>query len=98
MPHAPKSFEIHELLGLVYAAQSQDSEALDHLEMAVRLKPDSAPPEPIWPRALSHAGKTELAEEQFHKALELAPEDYDANHNLGEFYINPERSPTRCRC
>ena len=42
LPHAPKSFEIHELLGLVYAALSQDAKAIEHLETAVRLKPDSA--------------------------------------------------------
>ena len=38
----PESFEAHELLGLVYAAQSQDALAKQHLEAAVRLKPDSA--------------------------------------------------------
>src|SRR5690349_14663778 len=38
----PESFEVHELLGLVYSAQSQDSRAATPLEKAVRLKPDSA--------------------------------------------------------
>src|ERR1700746_4000421 len=38
----PESFEVHELLGLVYSAQSQDTKAAEHLEKAVRLKPDSA--------------------------------------------------------
>ena len=33
------------------------------------------------------AGKPALAGEQFRKALELEPKDFDANHNLGEFYI-----------
>ncbi len=28
-----------------------------------------------------------MAGQQFRKALELEPHDYDANHNLGEFYI-----------
>jgi tetratricopeptide (TPR) repeat protein len=28
-----------------------------------------------------------LAEEQFRKALDLEPQDYDANHNLGELYV-----------
>ena len=40
---APESFEVHELLGLAYSAQSQDAKANEHLEKAVRLKPDSAP-------------------------------------------------------
>ena len=42
LPQAPQSFEVHELLGLVYAAESEDSKALEHLDIAVRLKPDSA--------------------------------------------------------
>ena len=31
--------------------------------------------------------KPKLAGQEFRKALELEPHDYDANHNLGEFYI-----------
>src|SRR5271170_2304796 len=41
LPYAPSSFEIHELLGLAYASQSQDDKAMAHLKSAVRLKPDS---------------------------------------------------------
>jgi tetratricopeptide (TPR) repeat protein len=37
--------------------------------------------------ALFHNGNVPLAREQFSKALALAPDDYDANHNLGELYI-----------
>src|SRR5260370_32923067 len=40
----PESFEVHELLGLVYSAQSEDAKAAAHLEKAVRLNTDSAPP------------------------------------------------------
>ena len=87
LPHAPNSFEIHELLGLVYASQSLDTKAIEHLEAAVRFKPDSAAARTNLAAALSHAGKSELAGEQFRKALELDPKDFDANHNLGEFYI-----------
>src|SRR5215510_13804273 len=38
----PASFEVHELLGLAYSAQSQDAKASEHLEKAVRLQPNSA--------------------------------------------------------
>src|SRR6202040_4487724 len=31
--------------------------------------------------------KTASAEEQFRKAVELEPENFDANHNLGEAYV-----------
>jgi tetratricopeptide (TPR) repeat protein len=87
LPRVPKSFEVHELLGLVYAAQSQDAKAQEHLEIAVRLKPDSAEARTNLAASLSHAGKLALAGEQFRKALALEPENFDANHNLGEFYI-----------
>jgi tetratricopeptide (TPR) repeat protein len=91
LPHVPRSFEVHELLGLVYAAQSQDTKALEHLEMAVRLKPDSAAARTNLAANLSHLGKTDLAEEQFRKALVLEPRNFDANHNLGELHIQSRK-------
>jgi tetratricopeptide (TPR) repeat protein len=87
LPQAPQSFEVHELLGLVYAAQSQDSKALQHLDIAVRLKPDSAAARTNLAANLSRAGKLELAAKQFQKALALEPRNFDANHNFGELYI-----------
>src|SRR5271170_7115885 len=93
LPHAPKSFEIHELLGLVYAAQSQDEKALPHFEMAVRVKPESAVARTNLAASLVRSGKPALAEDQFRKALELEPHDYEANHDLGEFYIQSGKIP-----
>lgn len=84
---APESFEVHELLGLVYSAQSQDVKANPHLEKAVRLKPDSVPARSNLAANLARLGKAELALEQFRKAAELDPQNFDTNHNLGEFYI-----------
>ena len=91
LPHASKSFAVHELLGLVYAAQSQDAKALEHLETAVRLNPDSAPARTNLAATLTHLGKLDQAGEQFQKALALEPQNYDANHNLGEFYIQSKK-------
>jgi tetratricopeptide (TPR) repeat protein len=87
LPQIPGSFEVHELLGLIYAAQSQDAKAVEQLQTAVHLKPDSAAAHTNLAAALVHIGNSELAGQQFRKALELEPHDYDANHNLGEFYI-----------
>jgi tetratricopeptide (TPR) repeat protein len=83
----PESFEVHELLGLVYSAQSQDAKAATHLEKAVRLKPDSAAARTNLATNLARREKPALAEEQFKKALELESQNYDANHNLGELYV-----------
>jgi tetratricopeptide (TPR) repeat protein len=83
----PESFEVQELLGLVYAAQSQDARAAQHLQKAVSLKPDSAPARTNLAANLARLGKLELATEQFKKAAELDPKSFETNHNLGESYV-----------
>jgi tetratricopeptide (TPR) repeat protein len=82
----PESFDVHELLGLVYAAQSLDVQANQHLEKAVRLKPESAAARTNLAANLARMGKLELAEAEFKKAIKLEPRNFDANHNLGELY------------
>lgn len=85
---APESFEVHELLGLVYSAQSQDAKANPHLEKAVTLNPNSAPARSNLAANLSRLGKPQLALEQFKKAAEIEPQNFDTQHNLGEFYVH----------
>jgi tetratricopeptide (TPR) repeat protein len=87
LPRASKSFEVHELLGLVYAAESQSEQSIEQLQIAVRLKPDSAAARTNLATGLLRASKSALAEEQFRKALTLEPNDFQANHNLAEFYL-----------
>src|SRR5437016_13302619 len=84
---APESFEVQELLGLVYSAQSQDARATQHLQKAVHLKPNSAPARTNLAANLARLGKLDLATEQFRKAVELEPRSFDTNHNLGESYV-----------
>src|SRR6266550_4462667 len=74
---APESFEVQELLGLVYSAQSQDARATQHLQKAVHLKPNSAPARTNLAANLARLGKLDLATEQFKKAVELDPRNYD---------------------
>lgn len=88
LPYATKSFEVHELLGMVYASLSQDGKAVEQLKVAAQLKPESAAARTNLGAALLHAGKSALAGEQFRMALTLEPHSFDANHNLGEFYIH----------
>ena len=83
----PESFEVHELLGLAYSAQSQDLKATTHFEKAVNLKPDSAAARTNYAANLARRGKLDLAEKEFRSAVELEPENFDANHNLCELYI-----------
>ncbi|MGB6387024.1 MAG: tetratricopeptide repeat protein [Terriglobales bacterium] len=83
----PESFEVHELLGLTYSAESQDGKAHEHLEKAVRLKPDSAAARTNLAANLVRLGNPGPAEQEFKQALKLEPHNFDANHNLGEFYV-----------
>jgi tetratricopeptide (TPR) repeat protein len=87
LPHAPRNFEVRELLGLVYAAQSKNANAAEQLQIAVELKPESAAARTNLATSLSRSGKMDLAGAQFRKAHDLDPKSYDTNHNLGEFYI-----------
>lgn len=84
---APENFEVQELLGLVYSAQSQDAKATEYLQKAVRLNPDSAQGRTNLAANFVRQGKMSSAEEQFKKAAELDPKNFDTNHNLGEFYV-----------
>jgi tetratricopeptide (TPR) repeat protein len=91
LSQVPGSFEVQELLGIVYASGSQFEKANAHFEAAVRLEPTSAPARTNFGTNLVRLGKTELAEQQFRKAIALAPEDYEGNHNLGELYARLNR-------
>ncbi len=91
LPQAPNSFELHELLGLTYGAQLEDAKAVQQLELAVRLRPDSAAAHTNLATGLVRTGKLEEAEAECRKALELAPGDYNANHNLAELYLRANK-------
>jgi len=89
----PESFEVHELLGLVYSEESQDALANQHLQTAVRLKPGSAAARTNLASNFIRMGKLEGAQEQLKKAVVLEPRNFDANHNLGELYVRMGKLP-----
>ncbi|MFC5864526.1 tetratricopeptide repeat protein [Acidicapsa dinghuensis] len=83
----PASFEVHELLGMVYSAQSLNDKAVTQLEEAARLNPGSAAGHVNLAAVLTQTGKADLAAQQFQKALAIEPHNYNANHDLGELYV-----------
>jgi tetratricopeptide (TPR) repeat protein len=93
LPYASKSFEIHELLGMVYASLPDGDKAIEHLKTAVQIKPESGEARTNLAATLLRFGKTDLAGEQFRKAVALEPKSYDANHNLGEYLIQNGKVP-----
>jgi tetratricopeptide (TPR) repeat protein len=84
---APDSFEVNELFGLVYVAQGKQQHANPFLMKAVRLRPSVAEARTALATNLLALHRADEAEIQFKKVVEMTPQSYDANHNLGEFYI-----------
>jgi len=87
----PKSFEVQELLGLVYSAEGQDEKAATPLEQAARLRPESGEARNNLATNLARRGKMELAEKEFKEVVKLEPSSFDANRNLGSFYLRARR-------
>lgn len=90
-PRAPKSYDLQELMGLVYGSLGRDQEAVQHLTLAVQLRPESGEAHTNLGATLLRAGQVEAAGTQLRKALELEPKSYDANHDLGEYYVRAGR-------
>lgn len=90
----PSSFEVHELLGMVYSAESMNDKAVDQLEEAARLNPGSAAAHTNLAAMLAQTDKSDRAAQQFQKALAIEPHNYNANHDLGELYVQ-EGKPAR---
>ena len=89
----PESFDVHELLGMVYSSQRREQEANGHLQKAARLNPNSAAARTNLATNLVKLHKLTPAELEFKKAQALEPTSYDTNHNLGEFYIAGGKLP-----
>jgi tetratricopeptide (TPR) repeat protein len=83
----PNSFEINELLGLVYVAQGKPHDANQFLAKAVKLRPKVAAARTALATNQLALHQEDQSEIQFKKVAQLEPKSYDANHNLGEFYI-----------
>jgi tetratricopeptide (TPR) repeat protein len=83
----PESFEVHELLGLVYSGETKDALANPHLEKAVHLKPSSAAARTNLAANLVRLGNLEEAQQQLRKAIAIEPKNFDANHDLGELCV-----------
>jgi len=87
----PASFEVQELLGLVYSAEGQDEKATTPFEQAVRLRPKSGEARINLGTNLARRGKMALAENEFKEGVALEPGSFDANRNLGSFYLRGGR-------
>lgn len=83
----PPSFEVEELLGLVYSAEKKATDANRAFQKAVLIKPDSAPARANLAVSFASLGKPSQAEAEFRRAIQMAPDDYEANRDFGQFYV-----------
>ena len=67
--------------------EGKPEEAVRPLAKAVQLRPSVAEAHTALATNLFALHRTAHAEVQFRTAIELQPHSYDAEHNLGEFYI-----------
>jgi tetratricopeptide (TPR) repeat protein len=79
----PNPFEVHSNLAIALAQNRKYEEALEHLNEALRIKPDSPEAYYNWGRLLKEQGKTDEAIEKWKKALELNP-----NLTAARYYLN----------
>ncbi len=89
----PESFDVHELLGMVYSSGGKEEQANPHLQKAARLNPNSVPARTNLAANLVKLHRLAPAELEFRRAQQLEPGSYDTNHNLGAFYIAAGKLP-----
>lgn len=89
----PESFDVHELLGMVYSSQGREQDANEHLAKAANLNPKSAAARTNLATNFVKLHQLAPAELEFKKAQALEPSSYDTNHNLGEFYLAAGKLP-----
>lgn len=90
---SPNNFEINELAGLVYEAEGHDEKANYYLTRAVRINPTAVAAVTALAANLIRLHRNTEAEAQLQKAVEVEPISNEANHNLGEFYVQLGRLP-----
>lgn len=83
----PSNFEVNELAGLVFLAEEEYALADKYLAKAVKIRPKVIEARTAFAANLFRLNRVAEAEAEFKNIVALAPDSYDANHNLGEFYL-----------
>lgn len=76
-----------------YFAEGKTETALDELKQALSIYPDYAAAYNLRGLIYASLGNAELAEDSFHRALQLSPSDGDTMHNYGWFLCQQRRFP-----
>jgi type IV pilus assembly protein PilF len=78
-------------LASLYFSRGQANEALGDVNNAIEAKPDMAEAYALRGLIYGALGNMALAEQNFQRALQLAPDDPDARHNYGWFLCQQKR-------
>lgn len=79
----PSNLEAYNLLGIICSSLHDYDGALAAFQQGLSLSPNSVKTIINLGNLYTSAGKVELAEQEFRKALAVAPANRDANYNLG---------------
>jgi type IV pilus assembly protein PilF len=84
--------QLHVDLGAGYYERGQMDVALDELNEAVKLDPNNAKAYNIYGLVYSLLDENAKAEQNFQKAMQLAPQDSDIHHNWGWYLCTHGRA------
>ncbi|MDD2386660.1 MAG: tetratricopeptide repeat protein [Bacteroidales bacterium] len=71
-----------------YVNTGENAKAFEYITMAIDKNPNDAQFYVIKGTLLEELGRKQEAKTEYEKALELKPENFDANYSLGAFYYN----------
>ena len=83
---APRSSEVHRILGAAYGDAGDDGRSIQHLEIAAGLAPDDERAAVALGRALAHAGQFERAERVLTSTAQKLPQSTDVHSALADLY------------
>jgi type IV pilus assembly protein PilF len=83
--------QLHTELGAGYYERGQMDIALEELNLAVKIDPNYAQAYNIYGLVYATLGDDRKAEENFGRALQLAPNDSDIHHNWGWYLCQHKR-------
>ena len=91
MASAAERAKLHTDLGSGYYERGQMDVAIGELDTAVKLDPNYAPAYNIYGLVYAVLGEDRKAEQNFERALQLAPNNPDIRHNWGWYLCQHKR-------